>query len=69
MRKTLLALAVASALLGACSTADRTAESNDAPLRQDAPAGSDEDKNELDTVVVSDLERSEGAGAALSCSR
>ena len=63
MRKTLLALAVASALLGACSTADRTAESNDAPLRQDAPAtSSDEDKNELDTtVVVTDQERSAGA--------
>jgi Ca-activated chloride channel family protein len=60
MRKSLLALAVASALLAACSTTDRTADANPEPLRQDAPVASDEE-TDLDTIVVTgDKENQQG---------
>jgi Ca-activated chloride channel family protein len=62
MRKSMLALAVTAALLGACSTANRTADVDEnAPLRQDAPAGADK-KAEIDaSIVVTEQERREGA--------
>jgi Ca-activated chloride channel family protein len=59
MRQSLLALAVAAALLGACSTTHQAADTNEAPVRNDAPVLADEEVD-LDTTVVAQHERAEG---------